>query len=83
MRSFSRVPLLVLGGQHDETEVMTCLKLGADDYMSLPYDSILVMAHIWALMRRVYGAGRDQSKAFLSWGKLLLINPATWQVFLN
>ena len=60
MRSFSRVPLLVLGGQHDETEVMTCLELGADDYMSLPYDGILVMAHIWALMRRVYRAGRGR-----------------------
>ena len=78
MRSYSRVPLLVLGGQHDETELMTCLELGADDYISLPYDSILVRAHIWALMRRVYGA---QGTVASCWNPV--INPASRQVFLN
>ena len=77
MRSFSRVPLLVLGGQH-KTELMTCLELGADDYISFPYDTTTVIAHIWALMRRLNGA---EGTVASCWN--LVINPASRHVFLN
>ncbi len=38
LRRFSNVPLLVLGHQGSETEIVTALQLGADDYVRLPCD---------------------------------------------
>ena len=80
MRCFTRVPLLVLGGHHDEAELITCLELGANDYISLPYDTIMMMAHIRALMRRVHGAGRDRREASLSRWKPLKTSTRTVSV---
>ena len=52
MRRFTNVPLLVLGYQADEMEVVTSLELGADDYVRLPCDLTELMVRIWALLRR-------------------------------
>ena len=52
LRGFSNVPMLVLGSQGSETEIITALELGADDYIRLPCDLPEIMARVWALLRR-------------------------------
>ena len=52
MRELTHVPLLVLADQGDETEVVTALEAGADDYVRLPCDLTEIMIRIWALVRR-------------------------------
>ena len=82
MRRFTNVPLLVLGREGDEMEVVTSLELGADDYVRLPCDLTEIMVRIWALLRRVGVHPSHESEGPLSSGRLF-INPATYEVFLN
>ena len=82
IRRFSQVPLLVLGRDGDEMEVVTSLELGADDYVRLPCDLTEIMVRIWALLRRVGIRPAHESEAPLSSGRLF-INPATYEVFLS
>ncbi len=82
IRRFSNVPLLVLGYQGNEMEVVTALELGADDYVRLPCDLAELMVRIWALLRRAGMRVKYESEGPLSSGQLL-INPATYEVFLS
>ena len=43
MRGLTNVPLLMLSDQGDETEVVTALEAGADDYVRLPCALIEIM----------------------------------------
>jgi DNA-binding response OmpR family regulator len=82
LRRFSSVPLLVMGREGDEMEVVTSLELGADDYVRLPCDLTEIMVRIWALLRRVGIRPAHESEGPLSSGRLF-INPATYEVFLG
>jgi two-component system KDP operon response regulator KdpE len=84
LRYASGAPLIILGHEKDETEVLTALELGADDYIRLPCDLTEIMARIWALVRRsgkeAYRA--DSESPVLISGRLL-INTATYEVLLS
>ena len=82
IRRFSNVPMLVLGQEGDEMEVVTSLELGADDYVRLPCDLTEIMVRIWALLRRMGTRPAAESDSPISSGKLF-INPATYEVFLE
>ena len=82
LRRFSNVPLLVLGHQGSETEIVTALELGADDYVRLPCDMTEMMARVWALLRRVGAIARQEEERPLRSGDLL-VNPTTYEVFLG
>ncbi len=82
MRRFTSVPLLVLGRDGDDMEVVTSLELGADDYVRMPCDLTEIMVRIWALLRRVGVRPVRESEGPLSSGRLF-INPATYEVFLG
>jgi len=82
LRGFSNVPLIVLGSQGDEMEVVTALETGADDYVRLPCDLTEMTTRVWALLRRVgYTKSHDLESPLRS-GRLL-VNPATYEVFLE
>ena len=57
LRSFSFVPLVVLGEPYDDREVVMSLEFGADDYIRLPCGITEVMTRIWALLRRARRGG--------------------------
>ena len=82
LRRFSNVPLLVLSHQGSETEVVTALELGADDYVRLPCDLTEMMARVWALLRRIGAIARQEEEKPLRSGQLL-VNPITYEVFLG
>jgi DNA-binding response OmpR family regulator len=47
------VPILVLSAVSDEREKILLLELGADDYMTRPFDPRELLARVRAAMRRV------------------------------
>jgi len=82
MRRLTHVPLLVLSDQGDETEVVTALEVGADDYLRLPCALIEIMIRIWALVRRAELPVRsDEVEGPLRSGPLSL-DPTTYEVSL-
>lgn len=82
LRSFTSVPLLVLGHQGDEMEVVTSLEVGADDYVRLPCDLTEIMVRIWALLRRVGLRTEPETDGPVSSGRLV-ISPSTYEVFMD
>ncbi len=82
LRRFSNVPLLVLNHQGSETELITALELGADDYVRLPCDPAEMMARIWALLRRSGSNEAPEEESPQRSGQLLFNRSAyeAWQV---
>ena len=52
LRQFPHAPLLVLSETDDETEIVTALEWGADDYLRVPFDINVLMARVGAVLRR-------------------------------
>jgi len=52
VRSFSQVPIIVLSALNDPSMVASVLDAGADDYLTKPTPSRILIAHINRLVRR-------------------------------
>jgi DNA-binding response OmpR family regulator len=52
VRSFSQVPIIVLSALNDPSMVASVLDAGADDYLTKPTPSRILVAHINRLLRR-------------------------------
>jgi two-component system KDP operon response regulator KdpE len=57
LREWSKIPVIVLTAFQDSETEVTCLNLGADDYVSKPIEIDLLLAHIKTVMGHC-----DQSK---------------------
>lgn len=68
VRSFSQVPIIVLSALNDPSMVASVLDAGADDYLTKPTPSRILVAHINRLTRR-------NGTAPLSAANDLLTNP--------
>jgi two-component system alkaline phosphatase synthesis response regulator PhoP len=51
------VPIVMLTARHEVTDKVLALGLGADDYVTKPFDTRELLARIQALLRRVYSSG--------------------------
>ena len=58
------------------------IELGADDYIAMPCNLMIVMARVVALMRRVGIARQRNDESPIHCGELM-IDPATYEVFLG
>lgn len=54
IRTFSKVPVIVLSALDDPTIISSALDAGADDYMVKPVPSSVLIAHINNLTRRAH-----------------------------
>ena len=61
VRSFSQVPIIVLSALNDPSMVASVLDAGADDYLTKPTPSRILVAHINRLTRR-NGNGTSATK---------------------
>jgi len=52
IRTFSRVPVLILTVRNDESDVVRGLELRADDYMTKPFQQMELQSRVEALLRR-------------------------------
>lgn len=82
VRQFTAAPLLVLGRQRDQMEVVMALSSGADDYIKLPCNITELTVRIWAVMRRTGMVINHQNEASLRSGPLLL-DLAAHEAFLD
>jgi two-component system KDP operon response regulator KdpE len=65
VRDFSNVPILILSALDDPTIVASVLDSGADDYLTKPVTSAVLVAHINKLVRRT-GALREKTTGGLT-----------------
>ena len=54
LREVTQIPILILSAKNDDSEKILGLDLGADDYLTKPFNPLEVLARIWSLLRRSY-----------------------------
>lgn len=52
LRALKKIPVIVVSGKSDTTEKIVCLEMGADDYMTKPFEMRELSARIKAVLRR-------------------------------
>ena len=57
LRKRSRIPIIVVTSSADETDELMSLNLGADQFVTKPYNTHILLAKISALMSRAYDTG--------------------------
>lgn len=54
IRKFSKVPIIFISSSNDNMSTIMAINMGADDYISKPFDLTILLAKIQALLRRTY-----------------------------
>ncbi|MBU1565807.1 MAG: response regulator [Proteobacteria bacterium] len=75
LRSFSRVPIIMVTARVEEQSRLTGLDLGADDYICKPFSPREVVARVRAVLRRVVEAVPIKS--------ILQLDPEKYQANIN
>ncbi len=52
LRMMKKIPVIVVSGKSDTTEKIVCLEMGADDYLTKPFEMRELSARIKAVLRR-------------------------------
>ena len=76
IRKTSSVPIIMLSAKGETFDKVLGLELGADDYVTKPFEAKEVMARIKAVLRRVKGdndnAGNDRHNGFAGYNNLVI-----------
>ncbi len=76
IRQTSDLPILMLSARGDSTDKILGLELGADDYMSKPFDPRELVSRINSILRRSYtppdGENRENQEGPLKSGDLII-----------
>lgn len=54
IRKISKVPIIFISSAADNMNIVMAVNMGADDFISKPFDQSVLMAKIQALLRRTY-----------------------------
>lgn len=54
IRKISKVPIIFISSASDNMNIVMAMNMGADDFISKPFDSGVLMAKIQAMLRRTY-----------------------------
>ena len=54
IRKISKVPIIFLSSANDNMNIVMAMNMGADDFISKPFDGMVLIAKVQALLRRVY-----------------------------
>lgn len=77
IRSFSDIPIIFLSAKADITDKVSGLDIGADDYITKPFDQVELLARIQSVLRRSkpdFSRQRKKSLARFSGWKLNLVD---------
>ncbi|MDR1962514.1 MAG: response regulator transcription factor [Planctomycetaceae bacterium] len=75
-RNIAKIPILIVSALGEESDVVIGLELGADDYLSKPFNMSILVARVNALLRRSRPEGveeseeAEESEDFLTIGKI-------------
>ncbi|MYS19044.1 DNA-binding response regulator, OmpR family, contains REC and winged-helix (wHTH) domain [Streptomyces sp. DvalAA-14] len=73
IRDESTVPVIMLSARADSIDIVLGLEAGADDYVTKPFDTAVLVARIRAVLRRFQAtAAADQGCAQLSFGDIAI-----------
>lgn len=61
LRKLSQVPIMFLSSRDQAMDIVMAINMGADDFVTKPFDNTVLLAKIQGLLRRSYEFGRDQS----------------------
>ncbi|MFC2066245.1 response regulator [Chloroflexota bacterium] len=70
LRRDSNVPIIMLTARDDTTDKIIGLELGADDYVTKPFDPKEIISRVRAVLRR--SEGKAASKAILNVGDIMI-----------
>ena len=61
IRKISKVPIMFLSSRDQAMDIVMAINMGADDFVTKPFDQQVLLAKIQGLLRRSYEFGRDES----------------------
>ncbi|WP_102050900.1 response regulator transcription factor [Pygmaiobacter massiliensis] len=59
LREVSNLPILILSAKNQDSDKILGLGLGADDYLTKPFNPLEIIARVKAALRRFYDLGAD------------------------
>ncbi len=82
IRETDKTPIIMLTAKDETVDKITGLELGADDYISKPFDMKEVIARIHAVLRRYNGEVSDASPKDVKTFHNLVINMSAYEVII-
>ncbi|MCM1261507.1 MAG: response regulator transcription factor [Butyrivibrio sp.] len=83
IRKNSNVPILMLTAKDEEGDKVSCLRMGADDYLTKPFSNSELLARVLSLLRRyMQFAPENKTDGEILLGELS-INPLKREVYKN
>lgn len=70
IRKISKVPIMFLSSRDQAMDIVMAINMGADDFVTKPFDQQVLLAKVQGLLRRSYEFGRDES--FLEYAGVIL-----------
>lgn len=83
IRRISKVPIMFISSAGDDMNVVMAINMGADDFVTKPFDLDLLLAKIQALLRRTYDFNVQQQSGLLSHKGVMLDSAACTVIFGN
>ncbi|HEM5093553.1 TPA: response regulator transcription factor [Streptococcus suis] len=77
IRKISRVPIMFLSSHDQPMDIVMAINMGADDYVTKPFEMTVLLAKIQGLLRRTYDFVGEQS---LLWFEEVSLDLKTMQV---
>lgn len=81
IRKRSEVPIIVVTSRQSEVDELMSMNLGADDFVTKPYNTQILLARISSIMKRAYGGVKEETDEFILRG--LKYNMSTSEVSYN
>jgi len=77
IRKTSRVPIMFLSSHDQPMDIVMAINMGADDFVTKPFEMTVLLAKIQGLLRRTYDVVGEQS---LLWFEQIALDLKTMQV---
>lgn len=62
IRKTSKVPIIIVTSRNSDMDELMSMNLGADDFVTKPYNTQILLVRIEALLRRTYGKEEQSNK---------------------
>jgi len=83
IRKASRTPVIMLAAKGESVDKVSGLEMGADDYVTKPFDVKELIARIHAVMRRSDDSDSDSTKGKLLQYDLLTVNLDSYELIVD